>query len=901
VLDRRAESDALDRLLDAIRAGKSQALVVRGEAGVGKTALLDHLVSRASGIRVVRAAGVQSEMELAFAGLHQLCAPMLDWAEMLPGPQREALRTAFGLSPGPVPNRFLVGLAVLGLLAEAAIERPLLCVVDDAQWLDRASAQALAFVARRLVAESVALVFAVRGPGEASDLIGIGQLVVEGLPDVEARELLDSVLHVPMDDRVRDRIVAETRGNPLALLELPRGLTPTELAEGFSLAGATTIPSRIEQRYQARLAELDAETSRLLLVAAVEPQGNPVLVWRAAELLGIRPDAVTPAVDAELVEIGSRVRFHHPLVRSAVYQAAAPAQRRLAHWALAQVTDPETDPDRRAWHAAQAAEGPDEEVAAELERSADRAQARGGLAAAAALLERAAALTPNPAARAQRMLNAAQVLHVAGEPDAALRLLALAEAGPLDEFGRARTELLRGQISLTVNRGREAPPLLLTAARRLEPLDARLARETYLDALLAAMFAGTLAAGGALRDAAEAVRAAPRPQHPPGPADLLLDGLAIRFTEGYAPALPALRRALSASREPATSPEALHWLWLAHMMAGNMWDEQTLDTARHVQLARDRGALNTLPLALTSHIGAHVYAGDLATAAALRAELDEVAAATGIPTAPYGALLLAAWQGREAEAFELIASTTAEALRRGEGFGLIIVGSATAVLCNSLGRYAEALAAARTAREQPPVMGVEPWLVLVETIEAATRGGHAAVAGEAFERLVETTRPSGTDWALGIEARCRALLASGTAADGAYREAVERLSRTRIRSECARARLLYGEWLRRERRRTESREQLGTAHEMFTAMGMEAFATRAARELRATGATARRRSVAAGTELTAQEAQIVHMVREGLSNAEIGARLFISPRTVEWHLGRIYGKLNVTSRRQLHK
>ncbi|MFI5612133.1 AAA family ATPase [Amycolatopsis sp. NPDC051903] len=901
MLDRRAERVTLDRLVDAVRAGKSQALVLRGEPGAGKTVLLDYLVGQAAGARVVRAAGVQSEMELAFAGLHQLCAPMLGWAEALPAPQREALQTAFGLRAGERPDRFLVGLAVLGLLAEAATERPLVCVVDDAQWLDTASAQTLAFVARRLVAESVGLVFAVREPAGTAEPAGVPQLVVGGLPDSAARELLDSVLRLPLDDEVRDRIVAETRGNPLALVELPKGLSPTELAEGFALAGATTIPGRIEQRYRERLAHLDADTTTLLLVAAVEPLGDPVPLWRAAAELEIAADALAPAVAAGLIDIGARVRFRHPLVRSAVYQAATPAQRRSAHRALAQVISPDGDADRRAWHAARAAERPDEDVAAELERSACRSQSRGGLAAAAAMLERAVELTPDPHVRTERALNAAQVTHVAGVPEDALRLVSVAEAGPMGKLAHARADRLRGQISLTVNRGREAFPLLFAAARQLEALDVQAARETYLDAVLAAMFVGTLATPGALREVAEAARAAPPARHPPGPADLLLDGLALRFTEGYAASLPVLRRALDAFRGPALSLKELHWLWLAHIMAGHMWDEQTLDTARHVQLAWDEGALNTLPLALTSHIGSHVYSGDLTTASALCDQLAEFTEATRIPTAPYGALLLAAWQGRETEALELISATETEALRRGEGFGLLVLGSARAVLFNSLGRYADALAAAEAARQQPPVMGVEPWLVLAELIEAAVRGGgDPASTREAFDRLTETTRAAGTDWGLGVEARSRALLATGADADAAYREAIERLARTRIRGECARARLLYGEWLRRQRRRVEAREQLRVAHEMFTAMDMEAFAERAARELRATGGTARRRSPETGSDLTAQESQIVRLARDGLSNAEIGARLFISPRTVEWHLGRIYDKLNVTSRRQLH-
>ena len=550
--DRYVECEVLDRLVDAVRAGKSQTLVVRGEAGVGKTVLLDYLVGRASRFRVARVGGVQSEMELAFAGLHHLCAPMLDRFEGLPSPQRDALGTVFGLRAGPAPDRFLVGLAVLSLLAEVARERPLVCLVDDVQWLDRASTQAMTFVARRLVAESVALVFAARGTDDVPELAGLAQLVVTGLPDSDARALLDSVLPGPVDERVRDRIVAETRGNPLALLELPKGLTPAELAGGFGLPGARALPGRIEESYRQRVALLGAGTQRLLLVAAVEPLGDPVLVWRAGERLGILVEEAAPAVAAGLLEIGARVRFHHPLVRSAVYCAASPEERRRAHWALAEATDPEADPDRRAWHAAQATAEPDEEVAADLEHSAGRAQARCGLAAAAAFLERAAELTPDPERRAERRLASAQATHQAGMPDAALKLLSIAEAAPLDKLPRARVDLLRAQIALTVNRGREAVPRLLSAAKQLEPLDARLARETYLDALMAAMFAGALGSDGGLREAAEAARAAPPSSWPPSAPDLLLDGLAMRFTDGYAAGIPLLRRALSAFRSRNT-------------------------------------------------------------------------------------------------------------------------------------------------------------------------------------------------------------------------------------------------------------------------------------------------------------------------------------------------------------
>ena len=892
----------LDRLVEAARAGKSGAVVVRGEAGVGKTALLEYLIERASVCRVARAAGVQSEMELAFAGLHQLCAPMLDQVVGLPSPQRDALSTALGLSAGNAPDRFLVGLAVLGLLAEVAEERPLVCVIDDAQWLDRASAQTLAFVARRLVAESVALVFALRVPGEVSELTGLAELVVEGLPEDDARALLSSALPGPVDERVLDRIVAETRGNPLALLELPRGLKPAELTGGFMLPGP--LEGRIEESYRQRLTSLPAGTQRLLLVAAAEPVGEPVLVWRAVERLGISVDAAAPAAAAGLVEIGARVRFCHPLVRSAVYWAASLEDRRGAHRVLAAVTDPEVDPDRRVWHAAQATSGPDEDVAADLERSAGRARARGGLAAAAAFLERAVELTLDPARQAQRALAAAQATQQAGAPDAALRLLSFAEARPLDKLQRAQVALLRAQVAFAVNRGSDAPPLLLRAAKQLEPLDARLARETYLDALDAALFAGPLASGG-VRRAAEAARAAPATSQPQRAPDLLLDGLVTRFTDGYAAGTPILRRALEAFRDGHTSrEEGLRWFWLACRTARDLWDEETWEilATRFVRLAREAGALAALPIALNWLMGVRVWAGELAAAAALVEEVEAVTEATGSSLAPYGSLLLAAWRGREAQAFDLIEATSKKVVFRGEGFGQIVTWWAEALLYNSLGRYRDALSGAQQVSEQrPEELGAPIW-GLVELIEAATRSGaEADSAADALTRLSKSTRAAGTEWALGIEARSRALLSAGPSAETAYREAIDRLGRTRVRGELARAHLLYGEWLRRQNRRLGAREQLRTAHEMFTAMEMEAFAQRAARELLATGEHPRKRGIETSSELTAQEMQIVRLVRESLSNPEIAARLFISPRTVEWHLSKIFGKLNITSRRQLHR
>jgi DNA-binding CsgD family transcriptional regulator len=894
---RLSERDVLDRFVAGVRAGEGQALVVRGEPGVGKTALLDYLAGRASGCRVARAVGVQQEMELAFAALHRLCAPMLDHAESLPVPQREALRTAFGLSAGPVPDRFLVGLAVLGLLSEAAGERPLICVVDDMQWLDHASAQALGFAARRLGADPVGLVFAARVPGE--DVAGLPELVVEGLPEGDARALLESVLTGPLDARVRDQIIADTNGNPLALLELPRGLTPAQLAGGFGLSSAVPLDGRIEESFRRQLEALPLQTRRLVQLAAADPSGDPVLVWRAAGRLAIGAGAAEPAVQAGLAEFGARVRFRHPLVRSAAYRSASVQTRQQLHGALAEVTDPAADPDRRAWHRAQAAPGPDEEVAAELEQCAGRAQRRGGLAAAAAFLERSAGLTVDPARRAQRALAAAQAKLQAGALDAALFLLATAEAGPQDQLQRARGDLLRAQIAFASSHGRDAPPLMLRAAKQLEALDIGLARETYLEAFTAALFVGRLSP--AVGDVARAARMAPAPLAPARAPDLLLDGLALLVTEGYAAGTPALRRALLAFRsQDISAGEGLSWLWLAGRAAMAVWDDETwhILASRHVKLARESGALSELPLAVRSRILLHAHTGELEEGAALIAEAQAVADATGSQLAPYGATGVAAWRGREAEATELIQANMDGVTSRGEGRGVTSQYSA-ALLYNGLGYYDKALAAAERVCEYDDI-GVLGWS-LAELIEAAVRSGQPARASDALERLSEMTRASGTDWALGTEARSRALLSEGETAENCYREAIERLGRTRMRPAVARAHLLYGEWLRRENRRRDARAELRTAHGLFTAMGIEAFAERARRELLATGDTVRKRTVETVSELTAQEAYIARLAVDGRTNVEIGAQLFLSTRTVEWHLGKVYTKLAIGSRRELRR
>jgi DNA-binding CsgD family transcriptional regulator len=895
---RRDECVVLDRLLDRARAGRSGALVLEGEPGVGKTALLEYAIGSASDLRVLRAVGVESEMELAFAALHQLCAPVLDRLERLPVPQRDALLTTFGMRTGPAPDRFLVGLAVLSLLSEVADERPLVCVVDDAQWLDRASAQCVAFVARRLLAESAVMLFAAR---EGSDVFAaLPGLVVEGLRAADARSLLVSVIPGRLDERVADELLAETRGNPLALLELPRGLTATQLAGGFALPGALSLSGRIEESFANRLEALPAETQQLLLAAAAEPLGDPALLGRAAERLGVTDAALDPAESAGLIEIDSRVRFRHPLVRSAIYRAAAPNERRLVHGALGEATDARADPDRRAWHLAEAAAGPDEDVAAELEQAAGRAQARGGLAAAAAFHERSALLTSDPDRRGQRLLAAAGAKRDAGALDAALGLLVEVEAGPLDEFGRAHAELLRGRIALEQQRGDDAGRLLASAARRLEPLDPELARETYLEALGGAMV-GDLQVPGGARAVAEAARAARSSPSPPRAADALLDAFATRLTDGYAAAVPALARGLELllatdlTNEDVSRSLSLVSSRASAIVALELWDVEAFHilSCRRVQLARDTGALVHLRFALSFLSRSQLLAGEVTAATSTIDEAQLIAEASGNLPLVNAPMILAAWRGQEERASELIEATAEEAAARRWTSNAY----ARSVLYNGLGRYDDARDAAAEAFHHD-LVGHGPFLV-PELAEAACRTGDAALLESALEWLEGRTRVVGSEWVLGIKARVGALLSEGEAADRLYRDSIAHLSGNRLRLDLARTHLLYGEWLRRERRRLDAREQLHIALEMFTSMGTQAFAGRAERELLATGERVSKHTVETRDELTAQEAQIARLASEGLSNADIGARLFISQHTVAYHLRKVFSKLGITSRNQL--
>ena len=887
----------LDRLLERARGGDGGVLVVHGEPGVGKTALLEYAIEAGQGYRVARTSGVEGEMELPFAALQQLCSSLLELAERLPQPQRDALDIAFGLNAGPPPNPFLVGLAVLGLLSEAAEDGPLLAVIDDAQWLDAGSARALTFVARRLLMEKIALVFATRQLGSA--LTRLPELRVEPLGHRDARSLLESSLPAPLDERVLDRIVDETGGNPLALLELPRGLTPTQLAGGFGLPADVPLSASIEESFTRRLAALPYEARRFLLVAAADPVGDPGSIRRAAELLGI-PEATAGAVESEgLLVFGSRVVFRHPLVRSAAYRASGVKERREVHRALAEATDPDIDPDRRAWHRAQAAAAPDEEVAAELERSAARAQGRGGFAAAGVFLERAAALTPDPSRRAERALAAAQTNFQAGALDDARDQLSAAETGILTEPELAHVDLLRAQITFVATHGNDAPPLLLEAARRLSSIDPPLARETYLDACSAALFAGRLARpGGSALDIAQAARTAPAPGRKPRGPDLLLDALSTLLTGRYEAAVPMLRRAAAAFGTDRSATEQMRWIWLATIASVQLWDDATWEalSERHTRIARKTGALGDLPLALTQRIYLHLLTGELDAATSLVEEIQRATDTTGSDLAPYGAVGLAALRGREAEATYLIERTRAEVTSRGEGIGLSVLGWAAAVLYNGLGRYEEAREAALSVA--PHDLNPSMW-VMPEVVESAVRAGTPEVAEDARRRLGSIARASGTDWLVGIASRSEALLAEGPAAEHLYVEAIDRLGRTRIAVDLARAHLLYGEWLRRERRRMDARVQLRFAHERFFDFGMDAFAERARIELLATGEHARKRTVDTSHQLTPQEAQISRLAAQGNTNREIAAQLFISPSTVEYHLRKVFRKLDVKSRTQL--
>jgi DNA-binding CsgD family transcriptional regulator/tetratricopeptide (TPR) repeat protein len=892
-------------LLTGMRHGRSGVLVLRGEPGIGKTALLADVLTLGSEFRVITLSGAESEMELAYAGVQQLCAPFSDHLDKLPDPQNKALQVALGLrdaARGETPDPLLVGLALLTLLGEAAGERPIVCVVDDAQWVDTASLDALGLVARRLMADPIAMFFAARHFGAERQLNGLPELELRGLDDADARVLLGEMVPGRWDERVRENLLAESGGNPLALLELHRALDPMELAGGYGLANATSRASRISSSFERRLRELPANTVLLMLIAASESAGRSDWLWAAAEHLGLDASAAQPAEEAGLITVFNGIRFRHPLIRSAVYRTAPISARRRVHGALARVITGAAVDEHRAWHAAQAAARPDEQIATDLVLAAERARSRGGVAAAAAFLSLSAELTPDPELRVERRLDAANAKLDAGAPAAASDLMVSAAAENDAEHVGARIALLRAKLAFAINRGRDAPSLLLKAAERLARVDPALARETYLEALMVAMALGRLPDGEHRMTAsvADAARSAPVAAEPPRAVDFLLDGLVVRLTDGYVAAAPLLKRALQEClREESAGAVDPRWHYLTHRVCLDLFDRATINTlaARQIDSLRAAGELNVLPTALYQYAGLCITDGLFDQSADLVAEAETIMAATGAPPLPSIRPYLAAYRGQEELCRTLLQSAIDEATVRGQGGEVTVALCAKAILHNSLGQYGEALQAC-TGAAQFDDTGYYGY-VLVEMIEAATRCGEGQVAAEALARLTERADASGTDTALGLAARSAALVAGDDpSAEALYEKAIKLLQHS-YSLYAVRTRLVYGEWLRRVRRRRDARVELRIAYDSFVALGVEGFADRARRELTVAGETVSARPAGQAVELTAQESHIARLARDGHTTSEIAGQLFLSPRTVEWHLSRIFAKLGITSRRDL--
>jgi DNA-binding CsgD family transcriptional regulator len=897
LLGRETEMGAIEELLARVRGGRGGALVLRGEAGVGKTALLDAFAERAEGTRVLRASGVEPEGELPFAAVHRMCSGMLVGSiDDLPAPQGAAVKVAFGLSDAEhPPDPFLVGLGVLNRLSFAADERPLVCLIDDAQWLDRISAQTLAFAAHRLDADPVALVFATRDPIE--QMGGLPELLVEGLTPEDSRALLASRLPVPLDERVRERFIEEAHGNPLALLELPRAFSPAELAGGLGIEDprSTRIVGLLDEGFARHAQALPDEARLLLLIAAAEPTGDPALLWRAAALLGVDPKAIVPAEAAELVGVGERVVFRQPALRSAIYRSAEPDERRRVHLALADATDAEADPDRRAWHRARGTLGPDEAVAAELTQSATRAQGRGGMAASAAFLAKAAMLTPDPERRAHRALACAHLNLMLGSTDDVHALLSTAASTKLDEGTRARLDLAKIQLDYTTGHDAGNAGRLLAVAKRLEPIDADLAVQTYMEALGIGLIAGGPGDAAAVATAAGAASGLASSPHG-DPRRLLLDAATRLVREGYAAGAGSLGGVLRdyrvavdghcADGSLSRDGSAARWMSLGIYSAIALWDHEAWDdlSAHQVEVIGTVGDLAMLVTALTSRAVMYVETGEMDRASSLVGEIEAAAELTGSRLPRYAAIAFAARRAQERDATDLLEAGIEAADARGEALGVAFLHWQAAFVANALGRYDDALAAALLAKGRADW---QPSLWMPEQ------------AADALRLLSAAASAAGTDWGAGVEARSRALLSAGHAAEGLYLKAIETLGRTAARVDLARAHLLFGEWLRREGRRSQARDELRTAHEMLEAVGLPAFSRRAARELAATGERVRRRSPEGRDDLTEREAQIAGLAAAGLSNRRIGEQLYISHRTVGYHLGKVFTKLKVENRAQL--
>ncbi|WP_106814525.1 helix-turn-helix transcriptional regulator [Microbacterium timonense] len=898
MLDRHSERARLDDLLGDVRAGRSSTLLLNGAAGVGKTVLLRYLTDGADGLHIVSTTGIQSEVTLAYAALHQLCRPLMDFVSDLPVPQREALRTVFGEVPGPSPDRLLVSLATLSLLSRAAEERPLLCVVDDAQWLDALSAQVLGFVARRLEAEPIGMVFAARAEEPLAWADGLSHLGVGGFATSDARDLLRSLVPGTVHPRALERIVDESEGNPLVIVEAARAMRPAEIATGIMLSSRPSRPSELEAHFARQVAGLPSDTRTLLLVAAAEPFADAAAIERAAAHLGVAPEAALAAAEIGLCDPGGGVRFRHPLVRAAVYRSASPSSVRDAHSALAATYDPGGDRVLLAWHRALAATHADEEAAAELASAAERTLSRGGPATAAELLRRARAITDDAELRDRWALLTALAELLAGQFDNARRELTELRGRPVNERVRAEAKLIGARVEFARIRGGATVSLFLDAASDLLHVDVPAAQEAFFHAMSASLFAGVLAADAGLRDVAAqwqsaGIDAGDEPSR-------LMSALVCVIDRGDAGAWAELSDSLARYRGAAALGDAPDRLWLACVAAAAAWDLGTWDalSARHVDMARERGDFSELPIALSSRTFVSLFSGQLGAASDAVMEMATITAATGEVVSPYGAIGLAALRG-DAEALAALAQQVADAAqRRSEGTGVAIAHWGSAVIHNGRGQYGRAAEYARRAVQLHHSLHATSGWAMAELVEAAVRSGDREEAEAVTARFAAVAQASGTAWAQGVHHRLRALVAEDDAAEPLFVEAVSLLADTAARFDLARTELVYGEWLRRRRRLSDARVHLSTAHESFLAMGADAFGARALAELRAAGATTRPVPATPQT-LTPQESQIARLAGQGLTNAEIAARLFLSPRTVEYHLSKVFMKLEISSRRQL--
>jgi DNA-binding CsgD family transcriptional regulator len=909
---REDELAEIARLLASVRDGLSAIIVLRGEAGIGKTALLDAAMASADDLVVVRVVGIESEIELGFSALHQVLNRFANGIDALPRPQAGALGAAFGLTDDSAPDLFLVGLAALTLLSNAAARRGLLIIIDDAQWLDRESATVLGFVARRLFAERIGLLVAFREPSEL-------QLAFDGLPSVTvgalqkqaSLELLALCVVAPIASHVRERILADAGGNPLALLELSQELSQDQLAGTELLPEPLAVGRQLEARFLRRVRGLPPETQTLLLVLAAEPTGDHILVRSAARQLGVGDDANVPAEAANLLSLGPPIDFRHSLIRSAVYHGATGADRRRAHEALAAAIDVDRDPDRRAWHRAAATGVPDEDVANELERAANRAQNHGGYAASAALLARAAQLTPEPSRRALRFLGAARADITAGSSVRAHANLALARPGLRDAALVAQSRRLEATIlfvdvslgsrgsSSGLGRHEEIVSIMVNAALALGPLDMRVARETVLDAFPMAIYFETLTSTS-IADVGRAAKSLKLPSDiAPSSLDLVLDALAELFAEGFGSAVPLLRRGVAAVRADPEVPGFSRRMRLGCWAALALSDDDAVRAlaGESAAVSRDRGELQVLAEALNYLGWSEVRVGSLSAADVYFTESNGIEAflrRSGLAEA--NKLIVSAWRGREA-----VVRAAAPILEKGArdlGLGLVVALTESAVMLLELGLGNYHAASERPTGELGGDVALGAFRA-ADVIEAHARGGDRDVAYSALAWLSERALANESPLDLGLLARSRALLGADSEAEAHFREAVVRLGASGGSLHLARAQLLYGEWLRRQNRRVDARSQLTAAVDVFESMGIKGFAERARIELLATGARARRRIDETRHDLTPQEEQIARLAADGATNPEIAARLFISANTVEYHLRKVYRKLDIKSRRDL--